>query len=78
MSMYVMCFPWRKKLKHYKPMGDECSICLGVMRNEASECPSCHMGMHRMCLTRWKYSCKKRQVDFTCPLCRYVIEEYIQ
>lgn len=73
-----MCYPWkRKELKHYKPIGDECAICLGVMMNEASECPGCHCGMHRMCLTRWKYTCKKREVDFTCPLCRYVIKKYI-
>ena len=73
-----MCFPWeRKKIKHYKPLGEECAICLGAMVNEASRCPGCEMGMHRMCLTRWKYACKKREVDFTCPLCRYVFKEHM-
>lgn len=73
-----MCLPWWTKDKPYKKMGDECAICLGVIRGKGSECPECHMQMHKKCLIRWKYSCKKREVDYTCPLCRYVIKEYIQ
>ena len=38
--------PKRKKIKHYKPLGEECAICLGAMVNEA--CPGCNMGMHRI------------------------------
>ena len=64
-----------------EPMGDECAICLEVILNEASEleCLGCHnMGMHRMCLMKWKNSCKRKKKDFTCPLCRCVIKKYIQ
>ena len=72
-----MCFPWKKE-KSYKKMGDECAICLGGIKWKETECPECHMQMHKKCLIRWKYSCKKREVDYTCPLCRHVIKEYIQ
>lgn len=78
MLSYIMCFPWWTKNKLYKNMGDECAICLGVIRGKGSECTECQMRMHKKCLIRWKYSCKKREVDYTCPLCRYVIKEYIQ
>ena len=72
-----MCFPWKKSLKHYKPLvEEECAICLGKIKREASECPSCKKVMHRMCFTRWKYSCIKRKVDFTCPMCRYIFSKY--
>ncbi len=68
-----MCYPWkRKKLNHYQPIKEEeCAICLGKIRRDASSCPACKKGMHRMCFMRWKYSCMKREVDFTCPMCRY-------
>ena len=52
----------------------ECAICLGAIRREASKCPQCGNSMHRMCLTRWKYQCKRAEKPFTCPLCRYTIK----
>ena len=55
---------------------EECAICLGKIKREASMCPNCKKSMHRMCFMRWKYSCIKRKVDFTCPMCRYVIAKY--
>lgn len=70
-----MCFPWRRTLKHHRPfLGDECAICLGVIKREASTCPICEKSMHRMCLMRWKYRCKKEEKEFTCPLCRFVFK----
>ncbi len=74
-----MCYPWKRKkgLTHYVPMKkEECAICLGVIKREASACPSCKKPMHRMCFMRWKYSCIKRNVDFTCPMCRYIFTKY--
>ncbi len=76
LARFRMCFPWRKKpLVHRKVLlGDECAICLGVIRNEASTCVACGQSMHRMCLVRWKYRCKKDFKPFTCPLCRCSLE----
>ena len=38
----LMCFPWKRKkgLIHYKPLKqEECAICLGIIKREASACP---------------------------------------
>lgn len=69
------CIPRPRKVVHRRPLlGDECAICLGVIMQEASECPECDQHMHRFCLTRWKYACKKKEIPFTCPLCRCPLE----
>ena len=68
-----MCYPWTRKKAKGKPLlkiNDECAICLGVILKDAQNCFSCGKYMHKKCLARWESSCEKKQIDFTCPLCR--------
>ena len=48
----------------------ECAVCLENIIYEGEICPRCGQAMHVFCLKRWKYSCMKRGVAFSCPLCR--------
>ena len=71
-----MCLPWTKKTKKKRLIEDECAICLGEILKKYKKCPNCGVYMHETCLIRWKYQCYNKEVDYTCPTCRYVYKRW--
>lgn len=57
-------------------LNDDCAVCLGkILVVEAIVCANCKKIMHRRCLKQWESSCTKREVTFSCPLCRAALAE---
>lgn len=80
-----MCWPYGRKkdkfvtLKEEKTnecikklrLNDECAVCLAaILVSEAIICSSCGKIMHKKCLKRWENTCKRKNLPFSCPLCR--------
>lgn len=65
---YLIITTQQSKVQEY--FSDECSICLDDIKVNREKLP-CGHNYHSRCIEDWKNHSDK----FTCPMCRYVVEE---
>jgi hypothetical protein len=53
----------------------DCAICYDAFQKQEKVklCEECNKPFHTTCLKIWQANCRKKKIDFTCPLCRHLL-----